>query len=143
MKSRIVIAACLLIAVLAIAQPCSAGEIAIDIAPNTLNLASSGQVVTVHTDIPYPAVDVSSVYLNGVLIESWKADNRGNFVAKFSMEEVKRLDGLVIGGYNTLTIVGLTVDDEEFWGEQEILVIDVSNRDSREQRSVELPPDLN
>jgi hypothetical protein len=58
------------------------------------------------------------------------------------MEEVKRLDGLVIGGYNTLTIVGLTVDDEEFWGEQDILVIDVSNRELRDQMPFELHPDL-
>lgn len=118
-----------------LAIPCLAEVIAIDVAPNTLNLASSGQVVTVHTDIAYGDVDVSSVFLNGLLIQSWKADNRGNFVAKFSMDDVKRLDGLVIGGYNTLTIVGLTVDDAPFWGEHEIMVIDVSARDSRSEHS--------
>lgn len=118
-----------------LAMPCSAEEIAIDVAPNTLNLASSGQVVTVHTDIAYWYVDVSSVYLNGLLIQSWKADNRGNFVAKFSMDDVKRLDGLVIGGSNRLTIVGLTVDDMPFWGEQDIMVIDVSARGSESEQS--------
>jgi hypothetical protein len=104
---------------------CAAFEITIEVAPKTLNIQSDGQVVTVHTDIAYGAVDVSSVYLNGVLIRSWKADNRGNFVAKFSMDDVKSLDGLVIDGYNTLQFVGLTVDGEAFSGEQDIMVIDV------------------
>ncbi len=103
---------------------CFAEEIAIDVAPNILNIQSDGQVVTVHTDIAYYAVDVSTVYLNGIAISSWKADNRGNFVAKFLMEEVKTLDGLIIDDYNLLQIVGLAGGDEPFWGEQEILVID-------------------
>ncbi len=132
--------ASLVLALLAIAIPCSAEEIAIDVAPNTLNLASSGQVVTVHTDLAYWSVDVTSVYLNGVLIQSWKADNRGNFVAKFSMDDVKLLDGLVIDGYNTLTIVGLTFDDMEFWGEQEIMVIDRSARNlTTSERAADQP----
>jgi hypothetical protein len=87
-------------------------------------------VVTVRTDIAYWAVEVSSVYLNGVAIASWKADNRGNFVAKFSMDEVKSLDGLVIDGYNTLTLVGLTFDDVAFSGEQDVMVIDVTPKKS-------------
>jgi hypothetical protein len=97
----------------------------IDVAPNVLNIQSQGEVVTVHTDIAYWAVDVSAVFLNGVLISSWKADNRGNFVAKFLMEDIKTLDGLVIGGYNTLQLVGATKDGVAFLGEQDIKVIDV------------------
>ena len=104
---------------------CYGYEITIDVAPNILNLESNGKVVTVHTDIAYVAVDVNSVYINGIAIASWKADNRGNFVAKFSMDEVKNLDGLIINGYNTLQLVGLDKDGEAFWGEQEILVIEV------------------
>jgi len=96
----------------------------IDVAPNTLNLQSEGSVVTVHTDIAYRAVVVSTVYLNDIAIHSWKADNRGNCVAKFLMEEVKLIEGLVIDGYNTLKIVGLTSGNEAFWGEQEIYVVD-------------------
>jgi len=99
--------------------------IEIDVAPNVLNIQSQGTVVTVHTDISYWLVDVSSVYLNGILISSWKADDRGNFVAKFSMDDVKLLDGLKIGDYNELTLLGLTKDGEPFVGEQEIKVIDV------------------
>jgi len=100
-------------------------DITIEVSPKTLNIQSEGQVVTVHTDVAYWAVDVSSVYLNGVWIRSWKADNRGNFVAKFSMDDVKTLDGLIIDGYNTLQLVGATKDGEAFSGEQEIMVIDV------------------
>ena len=70
-------------------------------------------------------MDVSSVYLNGIAINSWKADNRGNFVAKFLMEEIKTLPDLSIGGYNILKIVGLTTGNIAFWGEQEIRVIDI------------------
>lgn len=106
-----------------------AEEINIEVAPRTLNLDSDGTVVTVHTDIAYWDVDVSSVFLNGVLISSWKADNRGNFVAKFLMEEIKTLDGLVIDGYNTLTLVGATVDGASFVGSREIMVIEVSGSD--------------
>ena len=100
-------------------------EIAIDVSPNVLNIQSQGTVVTVHTDISYSLVDAYTVYLNGVAIRSWKADNRGNFVAKFSMDEVKTLEGLIIGDYNTLQMVGLTDDGEPFVGVQDIMVIDV------------------
>jgi len=105
-----------------------AEEIIIEVAPRTLNLASEGQVVTVHTDVAYADVVVSSVYLNEVYIDSWKADNRGNFVAKFLMGAVKTIPGLRIGEANTLTMVGVTVDGISFWGEQEVMVIDVTGR---------------
>ena len=103
-------------------------ETTIDIAPNVLNIQSNGSVVTIHTDIAYYFVDVYTVYLNGIAIQSWKADNRGNFVAKFSMDDVKSLAGLIIGDYNTLQIVGLTTDGEPFVGEQDVKVIDVLPR---------------
>ena len=126
-SSPVVFCFALLLFLLQASSPSYGSEtmiIDIDVAPNTLNLQSEGTVVTVHTDIAYGAVDVSSVYLNGILIHSWKADNRGNFVAKFLMEEVKLLEGLVIDGYNMLKIVGLTTDNEAFWGEQQIYVVD-------------------
>ena len=106
---------------------CFGEEIIIDVAPNVLNIQSEGQVVTVHTDIYYSVVEVYSVYLNSVLISSWKADNRGNFVAKFSMDEIKLLDGLITDDYNTLTLIlaGVTEDGESFSGTQDIKVIDI------------------
>lgn len=115
------------LAIAAIVSPtiCSAEEITIDIAPATLNLESSGKVVTVHTDVAYGQIDVATVYLQGVAINSWKADDRGYFVAKFLMGEIKTVDGLVINDYNTLQFVALTIYNEEVWGEADVMVIDV------------------
>jgi hypothetical protein len=106
-----------------VSTPCYGFEISIDVAPAVLNLQNNGQVVTVHTDIAYGEVDASTIYLNGVAINSWKADNRGNFVAKFLIDAIKSLDGLIIGDYNTLQLVGATIDGDEFIGVQDILVI--------------------
>ncbi len=100
-------------------------EIVIDVSPNVLNLQSEGKVVTVHTDIAYSAVSASTVLLNGVEISSWKADDRGFFVAKFVMDTIKELD-LAINEYNTLMLVGgTTIAGRSFIGEQEILAINV------------------
>jgi len=103
-------------------------DIQIDVAPNVLNIQSQGEIVTVHTDIAYSAVVGASVFLNGVAIQYWKADARGNFVAKFVMDEIKTLDGLIIGDYNTLVLIGYTTDGDPFIGEQEIKVIDIIPR---------------
>jgi hypothetical protein len=92
------------------------------VAPNVLNLQSSGIVVTVHTAIPYSEVYVSSVYLNGVEIQSWKADSQGFFVAKFEMDAIKDLPGLEVG-INKLTLTASTTGGT-FEGSQDILVID-------------------
>ncbi len=96
----------------------------IRIAPETLNLSSDGTVVTVHTDVPYSSVDVYAVYLGGVAINSWKADNRGYFVAKFLMDDIKSIDGLILNDYNTFQLVALTISGEPICGEAEIMVID-------------------
>lgn len=99
-------------------------QITIKVSPNVLNLQNQGEVVTVHTDIAYTLVSASTVYLNNVEINSWKADDRGNFVAKFLMEEIKDLP-FEIGEMNTLLLTGTTVTGLEFWGTEEIKVIDV------------------
>ena len=103
-------------------------EIGIEVAPNTLNIQSDGQVVTVHTTIKYWDVDPYTVYLNDIEISSWKADNRGYFVAKFLMSEVKALADsghLVVPGENELILDGKTKDGAVFTGTQTITVIDV------------------
>ncbi len=99
-------------------------EIIIDVAPAVLNLNNQGEVVTVHTDIAYGFVTASTVYLNGVAINSWKADDRGNFVAKFIMSEIKDIP-LNIGRMNTLVLTGETIEGVKFQGAQEIKVINV------------------
>lgn len=96
--------------------------ITIKVAPNVLNLASQGEVVTVHTDLPYSQVVVATVSLNGIEIQSWKSDSRGNFVAKFNMNDIKDLP-LMIDAYNTVTLAGTTVNQQNFSGSQSILVV--------------------
>lgn len=96
--------------------------IEIQVSPNVLNLQNKGQVVTVHTDIPYSLVVSETVTMNGIEINSWKADNRGNFVAKFLMEEIVGLP-LNIDAYNELTLEGEKTDGETFTGTDMILVI--------------------
>lgn len=74
-------------------------EIDIDVAPNVLNLANQGQVVTIHTDIPYSWVasdiydefDNVKVFLNDIPIDWRKSDDQGNFVANFNIDDVKGL----------------------------------------------------
>lgn len=101
-------------------------EINIDVAPNVLNVLSEGTVVTVHTDIAYNAVTGASVELNGIPIAWWKSDSRGQFVAKFNMEEVTTLvDANVLQtGDITLTLTG-TSSLGDFTGSQTIQVISV------------------
>ncbi len=97
----------------------------IRIAPNVLNLGSNGTVVTVHTELPFSSVIAASVSLNGIDIQSWKADARGNFVAKFSLDEVKSLftSGTLEMGEVLLTIQGETTSGP-FSGSATISVID-------------------
>ena len=99
-------------------------QIEIDVSPNVLNIQSEGTVVTVHTNISYSLVDARSVTLNDIAISWWKDDNRGNFVAKFSMDEVKLLD-FIIGQQNVFVLNGVTIYGDSFEGEQAIFVIDV------------------
>jgi hypothetical protein len=99
-------------------------DIEIDVSPNVLNIQSQSVIVTVHTDIAYSLVVGASVFLNDVAIDWWKSDDRGNFVAKFVSDEIKTLDGLIIGDYNTLVLTGYTTGGEAFIGTQDIKVID-------------------
>lgn len=103
-------------------------EIAIEVAPSTLNLQNQGEVVTVHTGIAFSSVVGGTVTFNDIPISWWKADSQGNFVAKFLMSEVKALadtGGLQVPGENELTLIGRTIEGTEFFGKQTITVINV------------------
>lgn len=102
----------------------------IQVAPNVLNLKNQGQIVTIHTDIPFSAVVATSVSLNGVEIDHWKSDSQGYFVAKFLMSEIKDLP-LNIGDYNTMTLNGNRSDGTSFTGSEDIMVINVSGSGRR------------
>ena len=117
---------CMALALVLFQMPaqCHAFDIEIDVSPNVLNIQSKSTVVTVHTDISYSIVVGASVFLNGVAIDWWKSDDRGNFVAKFVSDEIKTLDGLILGDYNTLTLNGFTSGGEAFIGTQDIMVIE-------------------
>ncbi len=117
---------CMALALIFFQMPaeCHAFDIEIDVSPNVLNIQSQSTIVTVHTDIAYSLVVGASVFLNGVAIDWWKSDDRGNFVAKFLSDEIKTLDGLIIGDYNTLTLNGFTTGGEAFIGKQDIMVMD-------------------
>jgi hypothetical protein len=98
--------------------------IEIQVSPNVLNLQNNGQVVTVHTEIAYSLVEGETVTMNGVEINSWKADDQGNFVAKFLMSEIVGLP-LNIGEENELVLTGTKYDGSTFTGTDWILVINV------------------
>ena len=97
-------------------------EIEIEVSPRILNLATKGEVVTVHTSIDYSLVDPESVTLNDVPIDWWKMDDCGNFVAKFSMDDIKNLP-LKVDAYNTFELTGATESGEPFAGSSDVLVI--------------------
>jgi len=103
---------------------CQAYDIEIDISPNVLNIQSESTIVTIHTDITYNLVVGASVLLNGVAIDWWKSDDRGNFVAKFNSDEIKTLDGLFVGDYNKLILIGYDTFGEAFAGTQDVMVMD-------------------
>jgi hypothetical protein len=97
-------------------------QVEIQVSPNVLNLLNQGEVVTIHTNIAYGLGVGSSVTLNGLEISHWKADDQGNFVAKFLMSAVKGLP-LNIGGYNTLVLSGTTINGDTFTGSDAIKVV--------------------
>ena len=111
--------------ILMAAGTANAYEILIDVSPNVLNIQSQGTVVTVHTNVDYNMVIASSVFLNGISIDFYKSDDRGYFVTKFVMDDVKNLP-LDIGELNTLLLLGATDDGLSFTGTQDIKVIDVA-----------------
>jgi hypothetical protein len=113
---------------------CHGFEITIQVSPSTLNIQSQSQVVTVHTNISYSSVVGGTVTLNDLPISWWKADNQGNFVAKFVMTEVKALAAsgtLQVPGENVLTLTGTTTDGATFTGSQTITVINVKSSGSK------------
>lgn len=101
-------------------SPLAATEITVS--PNVINIGSETDVVTVHTDLPFSFVTGATVTLNGVPIDWWKSDNRGNFVAKFEAIAVK---GIVEPGTATLTLEGNTTDGESFSGADTVTVINI------------------
>ncbi len=123
MRASSVVWVCALIllgAILASATESRAGEVEIVIAPNTINLQTHNEWVTVHVDIPFSVVS-GAVSLDGIQSVFTKPDNCGNLVAKFNSEDVK---AILEVGVVTLTLVGVTDAGEIFTGSDCVRVID-------------------
>ncbi len=84
-----------------------AGGVAIVVSPHTLVLSAPAAWVSVHTNVPFGAVDRSTLELNGIPVAWTKADSRGNLVAKFHTDEIKAIVEL---GEVTLTLTGEMLD---------------------------------
>ena len=82
--------------------------VSIKITPRTLNLRSKGRWITVHADIAYSDVDLTSLALNGVPVSRTVEDDNGNLVAKFLRSEIK---AIVSPPRATLTLTGLLFSD--------------------------------
>jgi hypothetical protein len=79
-------------------------DVSIKISPSTLNLDSNGRWVTVHAEIPAAIVDRDSVMLEGISAGPVFADDCGDLVAKFPLEDIK--DILTPSDYVELTLTG-------------------------------------
>ena len=110
---------------------CYGFDIEIDISPNVLNIQSENTVFTVHTDIAYSIVVGETVFLNGVAIDWWKSDDRGNFVAKFVSDEVKiRVHkGFSLPAFNYLRTTGVL----EWWSNGKTFFSSLSENRSLEK----------
>lgn len=93
--------------------------IAIQISPSVLVVGSSGDWVTVHTDLPLSLADPATLALDAVPAELVYADACGNLVAKFDRRTIESMVGM---GTATLTLSGLTDDAVPFSGDDTITV---------------------
>jgi len=125
MKKKLLLAACLLglVSGLIATQAYSEGDrtVSIRVAPGTIALNSKGTWVTVHAGIRYAVVDAGTVELNGISARLCFADDRGNLVAKFTLEAIKEI---VEPPTATLTLSGATKDGEAFSGSETVKVKD-------------------
>ena len=115
------------------ASEAEAREITIRIAPSVLNLANQGEVVTIHTGEPYSEIVGASVVVvpdsgDPVAISWWKADNRGDFVAKFVMEEIKNIPDISANETYHFVLQATTSSGETLVGTADVRVIDRSSR---------------
>ena len=96
------------------------GDFNIMISPSTLVLSSPSDTITVHSNIPYSAVDATSVAVNGVDVPFTKADACGDLVAKIGVDDLAEF--LQPNAVITLTLSGLLVDGTDFAVDETITV---------------------
>ena len=88
--------------------------------PASIMPDSETPYMTIHTDIMLFAVARDTLELSGIPASSVFADNHGNLVAKFRMEDVK---GIVSPPRTTLVLTGLTIEGEPFEGADTVAVV--------------------
>jgi hypothetical protein len=90
------------------------------VSPNTINMSSLGQWVTVHADIPYAVVERAELTLNGVPVKWTKSDAQGDLVAKFVLADVV---GIIAPPAVMLELSGTTTVGDSFTGTDTVKVI--------------------
>ena len=98
-----------------------AEETAIAVSPAAISMGSQGTVVSVHTNIPYGAVDKASLTLNDVEIAWTKSDTLGYLVAKFNLDDVK---AIVSAPSSELTLTGVLLNGTPFAASDTVAVRD-------------------
>jgi hypothetical protein len=88
------------------------GDFSIMISPRTIVLSSPCDTITVHSNIPYGDVDVTTVAINDAPVLATFADDCGDLVAKIGVDDLA--DSLAPGEVITLTLSGTLVDGTEF-----------------------------
>ena len=106
----------------------------IQVAPGTMNLARTGEGVTIHVNVPFSYVDQDLVFLyinedeeNGISPVYCYPDDRGDFVAKFLMADVAALRDpgiLLVPDENWFWLEGEMFSGESFCGGDLIVVVD-------------------
>ena len=86
------------------------------VSPNTIVL-DKVSTITVHTNIPYSAVDPDSITLDDVVATGVFWDNCNHLVAKFRVADLGLTPGQV-----TLTLEGTTIDGESFSATDQVRV---------------------
>ena len=108
-------------------------EATVDFAPDTLNLKSKGNMVTIYMELPtgynVGEIDVSSIWLNGAVpalskpteIDDYDSDNISDLMIKFDRSIVQGI--LEPGDEVEITVSGQLTDDTPFKGTDTIRVI--------------------
>jgi hypothetical protein len=111
---------------------CFGVRIEIDLAQSAINLQSTIEEVTFHTNIKWSLVDCEGVSLTvlnlpsvTVAVDSCTSDSRGYLKAHFLMQNLEEIrSNLKIDREKPFLLKGRTTDGTLFWGMQDILVVD-------------------
>lgn len=125
------LAFCIALSLILLPTQCLAQDFEIEIAPKVINLQCGGEDFSVHTNIPCGTIDDGLVCLRiednqecssgdgycEICSDSAQCDNRGNFVAKFEVEDV--VAGLCLEAGSYRLVMHGTMDGENFTAAQE------------------------